>query len=46
MVVPVLCEIGMHRPQGEGVDLLDEKRLILTSEEEAGRAPVVRLRCP
>jgi len=43
---PTLCEIGMHQPQGEGVDFLDDSRLILTSEEEGGRAPVVRLRCP
>ena len=43
---PILCEIGLSQPQGEGIDFLDGRRLILTSEEEAGRAPIVRLRCP
>lgn len=43
---PTLCEIGLHQPQGEGIDYLDGERLLLTSEEEGGRAPIVRLRCP
>ena len=43
---PILCEIGLIQPQGEGIDFLDGRRLILTSEEEGGRAPIVRLRCP
>jgi hypothetical protein len=43
---PTLCEIGLHQPQGEGIDFLDGERLLLTSEEEGGRAPIVRLRCP
>lgn len=43
---PLLCEIGIFQPQGEGIDFLDAQRLLLTSEEEGGRAPVVRLRCP
>jgi hypothetical protein len=43
---PVLCEIGAWQPQGEGVDFLSDNMLILTSEQEGGRAPVIRLRCP
>ena len=43
---PILCEIGLHQPQGEGIDYIDDRRLLLTSEEEGGRAPIVRLRCP
>lgn len=43
---PVVCEIGIRQPQGEAVDFLRSDMLILTSEEEGGRSPVVRLRCP
>lgn len=43
---PVLCEIGAWQPQGEGMDFLADDMLILTSEQEGGRSPIVRLRCP
>lgn len=43
---PVLCEIGAWQPQGEGLDFIRPNMLILTSEQEEGRAPIVRLRCP
>jgi len=43
---PLVCEIGVRQPQGEAVDFLTADRLILTSEEEGGLAPIVRLRCP
>lgn len=43
---PVVCEIGIRQPQGEAVDFLRADMLVLTSEEEGGRSPVVRLRCP
>lgn len=43
---PILCEIGAWQPQGEGLDFLRPDMLILTSEQDEGRAPIVRLRCP
>ncbi len=43
---PVLCEIGAWQPQGEGLDFIRADMLILTSEQDEGRAPIVRLRCP
>jgi len=43
---PTLCEIGSIQPQGEGLDFLDDDRLVLTSERIRGRSSVVSLRCP
>jgi hypothetical protein len=43
---PVACEIGAIQPQGEAVDFLGADMLVLTSEAQGGRSPVIRLRCP
>ena len=43
---PVVCEIGLQQPQGEAIDFLNARMVILTSEQQGGRAPIVRLRCP
>jgi hypothetical protein len=42
---PVACEIGAIQPQGEAVDFLGADMLVLTSEAQGGRSPVIRLRC-
>lgn len=43
---PILCEIGAWQPQGEALDFIRPNMLVLTSEQEEGRAPIIRLRCP
>ncbi len=43
---PRVCPLGNRQPQGEAVDYLDDENLILTSEAQGARPPILRLRCP
>lgn len=40
------CGVDGYGDQGEGMDFINESTLLLTFEAEAGRAPIVRVRCP
>jgi hypothetical protein len=42
-----LCPLGYIEPQGEGVDFLDERTLVLTSESRGKRrGSILRVSCP
>ncbi len=44
---PVACDIAGWEPQGEGVDWLDDRRLVLTSERFSAPAGSIHIvRCP
>ncbi len=43
---PVVCSLGPEQPQGEGMDFLEPGVLLLSTEREDGRAPLIRARCP
>lgn len=43
---PVVCPLGAEQPQGEGMDFLEAGVLLLSTEREEGRAPLIRARCP
>ena len=40
-----ICRIDAEEPQGEAVDFLDERTLILTGESRGDRAPILELTC-
>jgi hypothetical protein len=42
---PVVCNVAGLEPQGEGIEWLDDQRLVLTSEAVGGPGPVHVVRC-
>jgi hypothetical protein len=45
---PIACPIGVDEPQGEAIDFLDDRRVLLTGEKGSGAepAPFVEIECP